>query len=293
MLANFRSAHKRQIILAAAGLALLALTLLAAGLTRTEFRSAEQYVEAEPTAAEETAPRLQPLPAPPPSGNEIFILLALATLLAVIGLMNREGRKRVLWSVLWFSFMLLVAYVLSSNSEAEATGPLDALRSPDLGAGPVAVKEATEVAFDPPRPASWINYLVSFALVSLLGAGGWFLWRWLKPPAPTPLQEIGYVARMTLSELESGSDWQDAVVRAYVRMSEVVNRQRGLQRPEGMTASEFTLRLERAGLPADSVRRLTRLFESVRYGGRSASQDQVIEASNCLTSIMEACGVEA
>ncbi len=292
MLANFRSTYKRQILLAAAGLALLSLALLAGGLTQPEFRSGEQYVVVQGETVEETAER-QPLPALESSGNEIFILVAVAVLLTLIGLMSREGRKRVFWAVLWFAFMFFVAYLLNSGSQPEGEALRDPPDAPEMANDPLPVTDATEVAFEPPQTASWVNFAVSFALVCLLGAGGWFLWRWMKPPAPTPLQEIGYVARMTLSELESGSDWQDAVVRAYVRMSEVVNRQRGLQRPEGMTASEFVLRLERAGLPADSVRRLTRLFESVRYGGRSASQDQVIEASNCLTSIMESCGVEA
>jgi len=50
------------------------------------------------------------------------------------------------------------------------------------------------------------------------------------------------------------------------------------------------VRLERAGLPANAVSRLTRLFESVRYGTHQSSQADVNEALACLDSILQACG---
>jgi hypothetical protein len=48
--------------------------------------------------------------------------------------------------------------------------------------------------------------------------------------------------------------------------------------------------LEKAGLPREPVNRLTRLFESVRYGARTSAQSDVDEAIACLTSILKYCG---
>ena len=45
-----------------------------------------------------------------------------------------------------------------------------------------------------------------------------------------------------------------------------------------------------AGLPGDAVRRLTRLFESVRYGDRKSPPKDVNEAVTCLNTILHYCG---
>ena len=76
-------------------------------------------------------------------------------------------------------------------------------------------------------------------------------------------------------------------------MSDAVSRNRGLFRAKAMTPAEFARRLERAGLPGDAVRRLTRLFEAVRYGGRKSSQKEINEAVSCLTAILHYCGEAA
>ena len=73
-------------------------------------------------------------------------------------------------------------------------------------------------------------------------------------------------------------------------MSEVVSRTRGLSRQEAMTPTEFAFRLKRAGLPGDSVQRLTHLFESVRYGARKPAKNEINEAVSCLNVILHYCG---
>jgi hypothetical protein len=73
-------------------------------------------------------------------------------------------------------------------------------------------------------------------------------------------------------------------------MSRVVGERQGLRREYAMTPAEFAVRLENAGLPREPVRRLTRLFESARYGARTSTQDDIDEAVDCLTSILKYCG---
>ena len=73
-------------------------------------------------------------------------------------------------------------------------------------------------------------------------------------------------------------------------MSDVVGDRKRLQRDTAMTPTEFANRLEQAGLPGDAVRRLTRLFEGVRYGGHKAGPQETNEAVACLTTILHYCG---
>jgi hypothetical protein len=79
-------------------------------------------------------------------------------------------------------------------------------------------------------------------------------------------------------------------MNCYYRMSDAVADKRDLQRKDSMTPSEFAVRLEQAGLPGEAVRRLTALFEAVRYGDRRSSQREVNEAVACLNSILIHCG---
>ena len=48
--------------------------------------------------------------------------------------------------------------------------------------------------------------------------------------------------------------------------------------------------VSRAGLPGDAIRRLTGLFEMVRYGDRKSAPRDVTEAVSCLNAILRSCG---
>ena len=76
-------------------------------------------------------------------------------------------------------------------------------------------------------------------------------------------------------------------------MTEVVSRRRGFHRAVDVTPSEFAAHLEQSGLPAEAVRRLTRLFESVRYGARTSSPRESAEAADCLRAVLHYCGETA
>ena len=148
--------------------------------------------------------------------------------------------------------------------------------------------------FHPPQVASWFLYLISLSLILSFVLIVWMVYHWRKSqPAPIvlpPLEEIGEAARLALDDLAAGVDERDAVIHCYVRMSDIVQHSRNIERGASRTATEFASRLEAAGLPGDSVRRLTRLFESVRYGARVSGLDEIEEAKECLTDIARFCG---
>lgn len=110
----------------------------------------------------------------------------------------------------------------------------------------------------------------------------------MRRPA-SPLRELADITRTTLDDLSAGKDWEDAVVRCYAQMNTVVGIRPGLRRQQAMTTSEFAVRLEQAGLPGEPVRRLTRLFEAVRYGSRKSRPEEAHEAVNYLTAILHYC----
>ncbi|HSG44363.1 MAG TPA: DUF4129 domain-containing protein, partial [Anaerolineales bacterium] len=104
------------------------------------------------------------------------------------------------------------------------------------------------------------------------------------------LREIAKVARTSLRDLSDGRESTDVILNCYFRMSDVVADKKNIRRENAMTPGEFSRRLEQSGLPGDAVRRLTRLFETVRYGNRKAGPQETNEAVACLTTILQYCG---
>jgi hypothetical protein len=161
---------------------------------------------------------------------------------------------------------------------------------------PQAGGESATMVFTPPHVSSILLYLISLGVILLLAViafliSRWWLQRQRLRKASQPLEGLAKVARSSLADISSGRGWEDAIVKCYLRMSNVVAAQRGLIRRMDLTPSEFAMRLEGAGLPGEAVRQLTSLFEAARYGARQASRKETIEAMACLTTILHACGV--
>ncbi len=227
-----------------------------------------------------------------------FWILVMVLVVLAASLLSPELRKRFVRAILSFALTLFVlSYLLDNNlitlpevqlAPSSAVGA-DLQNEGDLPQPPV---------FSPPEIPGWVNYLISLGVVLAFLGGTWLLLRWwqrLNRPYPPPdtLKDLASIARSSLRDLSSGGDWADAITNCYVRMSEVVSRTRGLYRQEAMTPAEFASRLERAGLPGDPVRRLTRLFEAVRYGARKPAKNEINEAVSCLNAILQYCGEDA
>jgi hypothetical protein len=146
--------------------------------------------------------------------------------------------------------------------------------------------------FSPPRMAPWWVFLISFVVLAVVLWLLWTAYRWWLRPARrfSELDAIRDIAQSSLGALAAGHDWSDVIIQSYARMTEAVKASRGLQRSRASTPREFAERLEHAGLPAHAVQRLTRLFESARYGAGRSSQNDINEAVACLNSILQACG---
>jgi hypothetical protein len=207
-------------------------------------------------------------------------------------LLSPQSRKRLYQIFLRVAVAALAMYFLVKNYPASLRGLFDWQQ---LGGDPASAANAPPMPeFQPPHVTPVFSYFVSFLCALAWVAVMWALYRgWKRYTAMSirqPLSEIANIARSSLNDLSSGYDTSDVIINCYLRMSDVVADKRKLHREIAMTPQEFAVRLERAGLPADAVRRLTGLFEMVRYGDRKSAPRDVTEAVSCLNAILRSCG---
>lgn len=93
--------------------------------------------------------------------------------------------------------------------------------------------------------------------------------------------------------LQHGQDFTDVITRYYQQMCQTLKREKNIEREESMTVEEFEKLLETAGAPHESVRKLTRLFEAVRYGNRKPDSADTQIAIQCFEEIIQCCRKES
>ena len=224
----------------------------------------------------------------------LFWLAFVINLLLFFLLIPRELRKRILRQMLSLALgslaiLMALRYRLIDLPFLKTT-PVNQSNGSPAGSG----ANGAPPVFQPPHVTPWLTFLISFAVLCAVLLALWAAYRWWMRSSSrgfSDLDALGAIAQSSLDELASGRDWSDVIIRSYARMSDAVSARRGLQRPRAATPREFAERLEQAGLPVHAVERLTRLFESVRYGARASSQSDVNEAVACLNSILQACGL--
>jgi hypothetical protein len=225
----------------------------------------------------------------------VFWVVAILLILLISLLLTPEGRKHLL-KILWRAFVSywMLYYIFKSYGKKLSSVLNLTLNgfAPGLPTG--ETEPLPPPTFVPPPPSSWITYLITILLILVFALVLWRIWAFWKRIAPSsnekPLEELARIARSSLRDIAQGGDSTDVIMNCYYRMSNVVSDKRRLHRKDSMTPAEFAIRLEQAGLPGDAVQRLTRLFESVRYGGHRTGPKEINEAVACLTSILNYCG---
>lgn len=287
--------EKKPLVLIFSILAVGALMALSASLEGVSFG------DAQPIGREEA----EPLSHPPqsalvPAGEEavqtqIILLFAFVVLAALVGiLLSPEGRRRLFRFLIRMAFTVWALYFLLNRYPAvfdflSVGVPGEAPPPPNMEAG----ASIPPPVFSPPEETPMLSYAVSLLIVlgvAFLAWRAYRIWQAVNQRPNRSLQDLARIARSSLRDLSDGRETADVIMNCYFRMSDVVADKRNLQRNTSMTPAEFASRLEEAGLPGDAVRRLTRLFESVRYGGRKAGPKDVNEAVACLTTVLQYCG---
>jgi len=220
----------------------------------------------------------------------IFVLM-----FVLIGfLMTPEWRKRLIRIVIRVGVTYWGLYILFTRYRDLLAGM--GLNPGAMNAGsslPASTGDAPP-EFLSPRTISIASYILSFGIALLLIIIAWkvyVFWKEINAAGlEQPLKKIAKIARSSIRDLSSGRNSTDVIINCYFRMSDVIADKRKIHRGAAMTPAEFAVQLEGAGLPAEAVQRLTRLFESVRYGERKTEPKDVNEAVSCLTTILHHCG---
>jgi hypothetical protein len=288
--------ENKRLVIVFSVLTLGVLVLLSRGLHEIPFREGQSF-------ARETD-RLRSVPiqivntiTEIPLLAQVSMWVVVLCILLLIGMfMNAEWRKRLIRIAIrvgltyWALFIVFQQYREMLNEMGVDVDALNGSVTTSTSTG------ETPPAFATPQTIAIATYIVSFTvaiLLIVLARKAYALWNEFKTLDAQPLKKIAQIARSSIDDLTAGRESTDVIMNCYYRMSDVVSDKKNLDRSASMTPGEFAVRLEKAGLPSDAVRKLTRLFEGVRYGAHRSGPGEVREAVASLTAILDHCGESA
>jgi len=269
---------------------LLAVVLLAAGLSSVELNPGQPFYA--------MFPRSDPSAALPFVQNNsvqtLLRLLIVATFVltpvaVVFVILNPEARHRILRNTIALFFMTAALFIILQRLGPIMENLQMGAAAGDMGAGTDAPPIVSAPGFIT-SPPQWVTIALTALILLALLSVGVTIWLRTRPRTGAPLEALGLEAREAVQEIQQGADLKDTVMRCYVDMSHILREERGIQRDDAMTPREFEHRLRSTGLPPAPIERLTRLFETVRYGAQTPGETEEQEAIHCLTAIAEACG---
>jgi hypothetical protein len=216
-------------------------------------------------------------------------VLALGAFVVVMMIFSRDFRRWLVRNLPIYLLVMLTVYLLMANLQPPLFEPRSAPGQASGASNQPA--EIPDVVVPPDlvtNPPAWLVSIISLTMAAgMVLAVWWIVRRFPKRAATTIGEEIAASAQAALRDLEAGGDVRDAVTRCYVEMMRLLHTERGIVRDPDMTAREFEQRLARTGLAATHVRRLTRLFEAVRYSPRAPGPREAREAEACLREIVD------
>jgi Domain of unknown function (DUF4129) len=198
-------------------------------------------------------------------------------------------RKNWMWPLFWFmagaaivSVILLRSGWLRSHGR-DATNPLERL----LGLGNHGAKDAKLAAsFD------WGPVIVvgSISLVVIAALGVWALQHRRQrtaAKAAIPAAQFAAAVERTIADLRAEPDPRRAVIAAYAQMEQALGLA-GLPRDPSEAPREYLGRvLPQVGAGADSVGRLTSLFERAKFSPHEIDETMKEEAISALESLRD------
>jgi len=286
--------ENKRLILVVSILALGALTVLAIGLKNVPFRAARSFSREAAGDPKFVLPVAIDSDVDSPAWMQISVFALVLFMVVLIGaLLSPELRKRLFLIMIRVGVTYWALYIIFTRYRELLTQMSLNIFGADGAPGSASSGEPIP-EFIPPQSVSLTSYLISFGIAILLiivARRVYAFWKEMNASDAEPsFKKIAGIARSSLRDLSSGRDSTDVIINCYFRMSDVVADKRNLKRGVAMTPNEFAGRLEQAGLPGDAVRRLTRLFEKVRYGDHRSDSTSVNEAVACLTTILHYCG---
>jgi hypothetical protein len=227
----------------------------------------------------------------------IIILLVVLSVGMLFMLLPSKTRRRL---ALFFGLLGLAIIIIAVATTQVRPPPLPP--APPTAAGVVAVVTAEPTSSAPPtatpspnqaqppllKNSGLLVWLISLALAVTLLAVAALAWAAFSLRRPRPAFTFQEIAGEALQAIQDSGDVHSVIIRCYQQMLATAAAERGLERPEHLTPTEFTRHLISAGLPPDPVQRLTHLFESARYSPQAPTPEMEASAKACLTALAQA-----
>ncbi|MDE0527802.1 MAG: DUF4129 domain-containing protein [Truepera sp.] len=275
-------------------LAIVGLFVIATGLSNLDLRPGEPTINLFRLLLQGLSD-IRPQGAAPealPGGDSflwfvrLLIWFALPAAL-IYAFISSKFRKRLL-STLALTFLItLLLERIGSLNPGEGREVEEGAASGALGGAGRTLPPPPEIVASPP---AWLTAVVTLGLALLIVGAIGLVWKRLRGLKQDARSELVGAAEQALADLDRGVDVRDAVLRYYADMILHFGADRKLRRREGMTPREFGTHLATMGIADEHIHRLTRLFESVRYGGQASDEPMVREARSCLRSIVSTYG---
>jgi len=219
-----------------------------------------------------------------------FIALFCFPLALFIVLSSKESRKRLLRAVFLLIVLTIVLsrYVMNNQIVEPDTEELIEAFIPEKPSD-TPFESSIKDEFTPSIPR-WIIWTLSGILVTLALMIGLMVYRIIHPAQVNlePLPELAGQAKSAIDAMQNGADFRNTILQCYTQMLRIVREQRGIQRNSAVTATEFISSLVKLGLPEMAVGQLTKLFEEVRYGSITHTNEEEQSAISNLQSIADA-----
>jgi len=215
------------------------------------------------------------------------VVLVLAGIAIVV---SRSLRRDLMHNLPIYLLLLIGVFMMR---DAVIQKPLPPVSLESLVARPAPQPgdlPATRVPDFVSHPPEWVVTALTLVLIAGVLALAWRMFRRIgrMRGKRTALSELVEEARGVLVDLQAGADLRDTITRCYTEMARLIKAQRGVTREISMTPREFEQHLAASGLGEVHIRRLTRLFERVRYGPHALGLAEEQEAEACLRAIVEA-----
>ncbi len=278
----FTSRQKSMIYLA---LAAIGLILLAASLPVLQFKPGQPIPGAETVFSQSSPLDTVPRPEAPPllwvlqSALSLVFIVLLGFLVAGLFLQTdiRRLAKIMTGLVALLALLFLLPRVIPNGPELP----------PGEGTFKLPATGIYSVAPIGNPPAYLYQFVIAGLVLCVIVIGAWLLRQALHKPAAS--NGMAEAAGGALQAIQNGQDLGSAIITCYLRMTDIVKEERGLEREESVTPREFQEMLAGKGVPEGPIRQLTRLFEQARYGRAIPKPEDERVAVECLTSIQTYC----
>lgn len=205
----------------------------------------------------------------------LFLSIIAAFLVMVISLVKMKDIRLILKIVLFFIVIPLFLVFLinliptSSKSIGSYVSPTGIETVPN------------NYNFAPSTtPPDFLFTIVGITLLLIL-AGSIILYLSKQKVESKKERTLAEEADTAIKAIEDGRSLDNVIIYCYMRMSEIIMEQRGIERKSYLTPREFEKQLVSEGISFVPIQQLTKLFEEIRYGKKSLDhQAQTIALSS-------------